>query len=112
MTSPGVLAEIAASLKSLQESVARVFQKMACATLYRLESKSFVKSLSGRVACCADFRGDIPLGTIEGATSFYQAPPPSLQMSSLLARLLLGRYLANQESGRRKIGAFEGVPEM
>ena len=33
-------------------------------------------------------------------------------MPSLLARLILGPYLANRESGRRKIGAFEGVPEM
>ncbi len=33
-------------------------------------------------------------------------------MSSLLSRLILGRALANRESGGRKIGVFEGVPEM
>jgi len=33
-------------------------------------------------------------------------------MSSLLTRLVFGRYLANRESGQRKIGAVEGVPEM
>ena len=33
-------------------------------------------------------------------------------MVSLLSRLIFGRPLANRESDRRKIGAFEGVPEM
>lgn len=30
----------------------------------------------------------------------------------LLARLILGRPLANREYNERKIGAFEGVPAM
>lgn len=33
-------------------------------------------------------------------------------MLPLLSRLIFGRPLANRESGQRKIGAFEGVPEM